>query len=240
MTTTHAVILTAGEGNRLKPLTNTIPKCLAEVNGETILGNALQALSANGVEHVGIVVGHLSSLMREKVGPHAYGMTIDFIENDVFKSTNSMYSLYLGLRSVRQATWVIEGDVFFEGKILRLPVSRTISWLVDSSRKDLDGAYLRSNRLGRAISLEIIRDLSLLEANHHKSIGILHLSPGGADDLRTWLHQGVEAGQTNVYYDLIMAEHLMDTFVELVDVSGAKWFEIDTLNDLDNARRLFA
>ena len=239
MTTSYAVILAAGVGNRLKPLTNTVPKCLVEVNGKTIMGNALQALSANGVEHVYVVVGHLSSLVRETIGPRSNDMTIEFIENDIFKSTNSMYSLYLGLKDMQQATWVIEGDVFFEAQILGLPVSKHISWLVDPTRKDLDGTYLRSNRQGRAISLEIIRDLSLLQANHHKSIGILRLSPEGVDDLRNWLHQGVENGQTNVHCDLIMAEHLMDTFVGLVDVSGSKWFEIDTLKDLEEARKLF-
>ena len=54
------------------------------------------------------------------------------------------------------------------------------------------------------------------------------------------MEQGVAAGQTDLYYDLVVGPHFGDTFVEVVDVGGFRWFEIDNHTDLENARRLFA
>ena len=239
MKTSHAIILVAGEGKRLLPFTNTNPKCFVEVKGVTILENALDLLSKNNIQTVRIVIGHLKNIVRDKIGLNYKGMNIEYITNDNFHSTNSMYSLYLGLDDVVEPTWVLEGDVFFEEKILKMPIKSNFSWFVDSSMRELDGAYIKSDKGGRAISLQIIKNGNKLEDDLSKSIGILHLCIDGVLKLKDWLSAGVQARQTNLYYDLIVDEHLMEIFVELIDVSGAKWFEIDTNDDLEKAKRLF-
>jgi ABC-type transport system involved in cytochrome bd biosynthesis fused ATPase/permease subunit len=90
-----------------------------------------------------------------------------------------MYSLSLGLQDIDAPTWVLEGDVFFDRQILLLSGSPHISWFVDSASRHLDGAYVESNASGRALSLQIIRDLRLLESGQAKSVGILKLTQEG-------------------------------------------------------------
>ncbi len=240
MRTRYAIILGAGEGSRLKPLTENIPKCMVEVCGRSILRNALSLFAEKGVETTRIVVGHLASVLREHFGSSFKAMKIEYIENVEYSSTNSMYSLYLGLQGIQESTWLLEGDVFFEPSILEKPVKHDISWFVDTFRKDLDGAYLKYDDQGRAVSLDIIRDLKLLKNQSGKSIGLLHLDSNGVEYFKRWLEQGVADGRKNLYYDLIVGPHFSEAYIEIIDVGGLKWFEIDNLSDLENAQVLFS
>ncbi len=236
----NAIILAAGEGKRLRPMTDTAPKCMVEVCGRSILENALMLFARRGVERTRIVVGHLAPVVRERIGSSFKNMKIEYIENADYATTNSMYSLHLGLQGLREATWVLEGDVFFEAAVLAKAVTQEVSWFVDAARKDLDGAYIRFDDSRRALSLDIIRDLKLLSGQCGKSIGMLHLGARGTELFKRWLEEGVKAGQTNLYYDLIVGPHFNEAHVEAVDVGGMKWFEIDNLADLENAQRMFS
>lgn len=65
---TTAVLLAAGTGSRLQPLTNDAPKCLSDVNGITILERLVRCLRGHGVERLIVVVGYLDQRVREFLG----------------------------------------------------------------------------------------------------------------------------------------------------------------------------
>ena len=138
-----------------------------------------------------------------------------------------------------EPTWVLEGDIFFEPRVLQKQGGGDVDWFVDSSVRDLDGAYLRVNADGRADELAIMRDLSKLEPEQSKSIGILRLTPQGAETLGQWLDEGIAAGRRNDYFDLILGDQLPNDHIRAVDVAGVRWFEIDTPQDLARAEKLF-
>lgn len=236
----NAVILVAGEGKRLRPFTENNPKCFASILGRTILENALQAFAKAGCKEITIVIGHMAEKVKATITDRYAGMAIRYVHNKDYASTNSMFSLSMGLEGLSDATWVLEGDVFFDPGILRLPARPDISWFVDSSCRHLDGAYVEEAGDQRACSLNIIRDLALLKKNQYKSIGLLKLSGEGRRLLCGWLQDGIRAGRQNQYYDLILGDHMGDAEVHVVDVAGHKWFEVDTNEDLENAKRLFA
>ena len=240
MLTDTAVVLVAGEGKRLRPFTLSNPKCFARVNGKRILDNALESFAAHGCRQVRIVTGHLADLVRDTITDRFAGMSIRYVNNPDYATTNSMCSLAMGLAGLDAATWVLEGDVFFEPAILKLPTPPDIAWFVDSATRQLDGAYVEANQQGRALSLRIIRDLKLLQLNQHKSIGMLCLTQTGVRQFQTWLQQGIVAGRQNDYYDLILGDHMQDAAIQVVDVAGHRWFEIDNQDDLQNATKVFA
>ncbi len=239
-TVKNAVILVAGEGKRLRPFTEKHPKCFAEIANKRILDNTLEALASQGCRTVWIVIGHFARQIQETVGSSFQGMEINYIVNPVYQTTNSMFSLSMGLEQVKEATWVIEGDVFFSAPVLSLASEADIAWYVDSSVRNLDGAFLEAGEDGRAKSLQIIRDLRLLQDNQYKSIGMLKLSDVGVELVRSWLQQGVEEQRVNDYYDLILGDRMSDTAIKLVDIAGNDWYEVDTMDDLERARQLFA
>ena len=75
----RAMVLAAGRGERLRPLTESIPKALVEVRGETLLERHLDNLSAGGVTEVVINLGWLGEQIRERVGSGAdYGLTVEY------------------------------------------------------------------------------------------------------------------------------------------------------------------
>ncbi|QPK63432.1 phosphocholine cytidylyltransferase family protein [Methylomonas sp. LL1] len=235
----QALILAAGEGKRLMPFTLEKPKCLARVNGCTILENSLNILANNGCTHTTIVIGHHADVIKELIAYNFSGMPISYVENHDFRSTNSMYSLTLGLDAIDEPAWILEGDVFFENSIINLPTRNHISWFVDSSIRELDGAYIEYDSKYVAKSLEIIRDVNFIRPGQSKSVGILKLSRNGVNKIKEWLKNGVASGHKNEYYDLTLGTHLNESLISVVDVAGLRWFEIDTLDDLEKANRIF-
>ena len=116
-----AIILVAGRGTRLKPLTDTIPKCLTEVNGKPILFNALEHLEKNKIEETILVVGYLRDKIEERIGNFFGNMKITYVKNDIYDKTNTSYSLWLALKDllIDDSLLVLEGDVFFEEELLK-------------------------------------------------------------------------------------------------------------------------
>jgi choline kinase len=94
------VILAAGIASRLRPLTDSMPKCLLSIGGETILGRTLNNLSASGIEDVVIVTGYLSTQIRRFVTKKFPELHVMFIQNDVYATTNNMYSLWLAKEEI--------------------------------------------------------------------------------------------------------------------------------------------
>ena len=82
-----AIILVAGMGTRLKPLTNEIPKCLTEVNGKPILINMIENLEKRGIEETILLIGYLGEKIKEKIDNIFGNMKITYVENKIYDKT---------------------------------------------------------------------------------------------------------------------------------------------------------
>lgn len=235
---TRAVILAAGGGTRLRPLTDHQPKCLVPVHGVPIIENALRALRLAGCSSVSIVTGYKDDVLRQRLGSQHQGMLLDYVSNLDWATTNSMFSLHLALER-GPARYVVEGDVFFDPKLLPVAEPRDICWLVDGSYRASDGAYVQRGSDGAVVDLRIVKDPAGLSPEWGKSVGILMMSERGSAGLRDWLRTAVSEEKSNLYYDLVIAEHLNERKVYALDVAPTKWWEIDTAEDLANAEKLF-
>lgn len=238
-----AVILAAGMGTRLNPLTNNRPKCLIEVNGESIIKTVLRHLSGNNIEETIIVVGYAKDQIIEEIGSRFASMKISYIENKLFAKTNNMYSLWLARDHLESGCILIEGDVIFEEEILhRLLDSEKDKayWVVDKFTKDMNGCMLKTNSDGIINNIRIVRHNLSLEKNSFKSVGILKITPDFGKHLSNWLNWSVLEDNVNVYYDTIISEHVNEYPVYALNINGLKWFEIDDIDDLRKANVLFS
>ena len=105
----NAIILAAGMGTRLRPLTNEIPKCLVKVAGIPMVERQIQFLHEAGITDITLVSGYKAEKLDYLI--ESYGVRIVF--NELFDTCNNIYSLYKVLDRFGD-TWVIEGDVFMK------------------------------------------------------------------------------------------------------------------------------
>ncbi|HEX9595966.1 MAG TPA: NTP transferase domain-containing protein, partial [Anaerolineales bacterium] len=108
-----AIILAAGVGSRLAPLTERIPKCLVPVAGKPILLHQIEAFQQCGVKNILVVAGYLAEEVKNALNGSA-----TVLVNSEFRSTNNMYSLGLAAPLVDGPSLLVNGDVMFDSSIL--------------------------------------------------------------------------------------------------------------------------
>ncbi len=115
-----AIILAAGIGSRIKPLTDNCPKCLLMVGGRTILGRMLSNIEDCGITDVIFVLGYLQDQIRDYVENYFPHLNAQFIVNERYAETNTGYSLMLTKELIDDAGFIkFDADVVFDKTILQ-------------------------------------------------------------------------------------------------------------------------
>lgn len=221
----HAVILAAGDGGRLQPLTNTTPKPLLKLAGRPIVNHVLDALFAAGVDHVTFVLGYRGEQIRSAVDNlHPCGMTIRFVENPAFEEGNAR-SLWAARQAVNGPFLLAMADHLVEPSLVSkvtaqgngrclLAVEHTLG---DDSRRD--EATLAHVQDGRIVDLgKGITTWNALDT------GVFWCTPGVFDAITPELRAG-EAGA-------VFAGLARTGLLDAVDVTGHRWLDVDTADDL--------
>ena len=234
-----AVILVAGIGSRLRPITDTRPKALAPVGDETILGRAARLLLDFGISRLILATGYREDAVRAAVA--GLPCEVVFCPNPRFDSTQNSVSLALCREAVAgRSFFKLDGDVVFDPEVLtRIAApSAELSAGVDSGRK-LDAEAMKVV-VERGSIRRFGKDVPLT-ASHGESIGIERISASASEKLFDALDARIAAGVTNLYYEDVYSEMISrgEIVAEPADVSGLRWTEVDTFEDLEAARRMF-
>jgi choline kinase len=129
-----AIILAAGIASRLRPLTDTMPKCLLQIGQRCLLQRAFDGLIANGISEFVVVTGYRHEQIEDFLGAHYPDQNIHFIYNEVFASTNNIYSLWLTRSETEgQDILLLDSDILFDPRI----VSRVLA----SEKPDVFGHH---------------------------------------------------------------------------------------------------
>jgi NDP-sugar pyrophosphorylase family protein len=240
-----AVILAAGRGTRLRPFTDSAPKCLAPLNGTPILQRQLEALDRAGVRDCVLVVGYRATEVRARIGRWWGGVRVSYVENPRYHETNNLYSLWLASRELDDDILLLEGDlVFDEGLLLdlnRSPYPDTA--VVDAYRPSMEGTVvLATGGVATAMVLKSAQRKGFDYRAAFKTVNIYLLSRTTvARHLVPKLDRFVTDGHTGQFYEAALAELIAQGRLRLgVHLPGARrWAEIDTVDDLLQARRLF-
>lgn len=105
----NAIILAAGRGSRMKELTKDMPKCMMQVGSKSVIQNTIDTLKYKNIKNIVIVTGYKSEIL-EKHLKSLYDDLI-FIKNDSWEITNSMSSMRLALKYLKDAI-VIDSDIY--------------------------------------------------------------------------------------------------------------------------------
>lgn len=230
------VILAAGRGSRLTPLTDDRPKCLLEIDRTTPLDLCLDALAlSTHVAEVRIVVGHARERIRERLAARRDRHPVREIDNPLFDVANNLVST-LSVRDLAGRPFlIVNSDVVCHPRILLGALADEGDFLVvDPTRPLRDEAMKARFSAGR---LEAIGKHLDPDGAAGEYIGIARFSAAGS---RAYFHAadelGASGGEQEWYEAAIGRAAAAHAFAER-STDGLPWIEIDDPEDLERARR---
>lgn len=244
----QAIILAAGRGIRLGQITDKVPKVLVEINGMSLIINQLDALSKyKEIDEIIIIVGYKKELIKRKIGNQYKGIKILYVENDKWETTNNIYSLWLALDFIKSSFILMEGDIFFEHKLLDILFENKGKNIVllSSYKSWMSGTVAeigkKSETIKRLISSSE-QDGDFDYNNKYKTINVYSFEYEFFEKyLKPSLDLYVKTN-TKDYWELMLGVliylRIPNIYPYIVD--NIKWYEVDDENDLDAASYLFA
>jgi choline kinase len=223
-----AVYLAAGEGLRLRPLTDDRPKAMLEIGGVPLARRALESLRRAGVRDVVAVTGHRADAVagvRELLSGEHF--------NPRFAQHGNVYSLWCARDVVRSGCYIVNSDVLFEDEVARRLVSAGGSAVLCASDHGVDAESMKAVAVdGRLCDLS--KDAPV--GPHPEYVGLTRVDPAHGELLAEILDGFVERGDLGGYYEGALVELAARVPVETVAVDGLAWVEIDDHDDLARAR----
>jgi NDP-sugar pyrophosphorylase family protein len=231
-------------GLRLGAHTSVRPKCLLPVNGTPILVNALRHLEAAGIRQTALVVGYRDSDIRAVVGDRLGAMAIGCHVNAEYHTTGTSRSLAIGLAAGEGDVLVLEGDVFFEPRVLSalLAQPHADATVVEPWRPDLDGSVVTvgpSGVVGAWIHKKDRPPAFILEGTF-KTVNLHRFSAGFVSErLRGALAAQVAMDGGREPIETVFAHLVREgARIQAIEAPG-RWAEIDNEADLAAAQALF-
>ncbi len=237
-----AIILAAGVGSRIRPLTDNCPKSLLKIGEHTILHMMVSHLQACGINDVVLVLGYLQQQIKDYVATNFPDLNVQFVTNERYEVTNTGYSLMLTEPFVQNSDFIkFDADVVFDQKILsQLINSEYANCLCIDKDINLDAEEIKvivdeQNKVLKA-SKEVDPEKAIGE-----SIGIEKISKATAKLLFAELKIMMASQENHQAYYEAAYERLIEKNVTFntLDITGLKWTEIDTKEDFALAKSIF-
>ncbi len=232
-----ALILAAGMASRLRPLTTNTPKCLLKIGERCLLQRSLDALIAAGIEEFVIVTGFLHEKIEEFVADHYPELNVTFILNEVFGSTNNIYSLWLARKEVEgRDTLLLDSDLLYDPEIIKRVLAETSPNILTLIKHPLGEEEIKVIVDDKGSIIELNKTCNPAEAIG-ESLGIERMGY----DYTTALYRELDG--------MMNKEHLENVFYEVaferlakqghrfrvLDVTGLFSCELDTVEDFRDA-----
>jgi len=235
--TTTALLLAAGTGSRLRPLTTNSPKCLTMVGGYSILERLIHILRLQGIKRLIVVIGHQGDRIRDFLQDKAIDIQVDYITNPLYKTTNNIYSLWLARQKISEPFLLVESDLIFEFAMLndmlqpdKIAISNRLPWM--------NGTTVELNAAKKVTTF----NLKPRPHNNHqyKTVNIYSFSLPTWHKIEEQLSHHIHAKNLNDYYEVVFADMIANGSLSLnaVFFNEERWYEIDSMIDLSAAEKL--
>jgi choline kinase len=231
-----AIILSAGQGRRLLPLTERLPKCILPVCGRPLIGWQIDTLARCGIGEVTVIVGFgaapVETLLAELYGPHR----IRTLYNPFFASTDNLVSCWVARVEMQQDFLLLNGDTLFDATVLEqllaapahpvtLAVSRKDRYDDDDMKVIRDGDRLV--QVGKKLPLDRV---------DAESIGMMTFKGDGPRLFRDAIERAIRTPEAQKQWYLSLIDGLAQrgvVFTRTIPAQG--WTEVDSAADLERA-----
>lgn len=246
------VILAAGMGTRLLPLTKDIPKALLKINNVTLLERMIKNCIQADINKFIVIVGYngekvekLSKSLEDK-----YNIKIKTIRNEKYDITNTSVSTYLASTYIEKEDLddfiLVNGDNVVDPLIIKRIVETDNTSMIIDNYKQLNEESFKliidneSFNDDKTISNGVINSIGK-ELNIPKSsgefIGLSKLIKSDINDFNKFLKESINEDPQN-YYDFSFKDLSEVKTIDFVLTNGLKWSEIDDHNDWEYAQKL--
>ena len=231
-----AIILSAGQGRRLLPLTEHIPKCILPVRGRPLIGWQVDTLARCGIEDITAVVGFGAEAVETRLA-ELYGPgRIRTLYNPFFASTDNLVSCWVSRVEMQEEFLLLNGDTLFDAVVLErllaapehpvtLAVSRKNLYDDDDMKVIRDGDRLV--RVGKKLPLDQV---------DAESIGMMTFRGDGPRLFREAIERALRTPEALKQWYLSVIDALAQrgmVFTQTVSAQG--WTEVDSPADLERA-----
>lgn len=222
----RAILLAAGMGTRLRPLTIDTPKPLIKINNESIIERQIKALNEVGIDEIIIVTGYLKEkfeFLRDKYG-------VKLIHNDKYNRYNNIYTMYL-VREYLKDTYVIEGDIYINRNFLKNNMESSAyfsaikfgyknEWMLNVDKED------------RVYDIQIGS-----EDGRYIMCGISYWNEEDGNYIVKKLEDSIVKNNfKDLFWDDIVKDNIKKINVKLEKIRSDDVYEIDCLDDLEIVR----
>lgn len=241
--TDRAIILSAGQGSRLLPLTERMPKCLIDLNGGSMLEWQLRALASAGVREAVIVTGFAEAQVEEaltRITPPQ--MTVRTLFNPFYKLADNLASCWMVRKELLGGALILNGDTLFEPEIacrlLAAPAAPITVTIDRKPRYDADDMKVVTEdgclkAIGKTLTADVVNG---------ESIGFLRFDAKGAEAFVAELERTMRTPEGPGLWYLSAIHRLANAGadVRVASIEGLQWGELDFPADLVRARALCA
>lgn len=241
-----AIILAAGMGSRLKELTSNIPKCMIEVNGESLIKRLLKILIKYKVNDVVLVVGYKSEVLIDYISKLELDIKVTYIYNKEYNTTNNIYSLFLAKPEIlKEDILLLESDLIFDEQVIEKLVSSPENNLavVSSYKHWMDGTCVEIDEKKNITNFIFSNDFNFNFTDKlYKTVNIYKFSLDFMKSYIILLETYLKIKDKKDYYETIFRYLIQIRPKELkaLVLENEKWYEIDNKEDLEIAEGLFS
>jgi len=234
----NVIILAAGLGSRLRPITNTVPKCMVPVNEVPLIERLVNQLNTSGKDiKINIVLGYKSGAVIH----HFRNSNINFILNDVYETTNNMYSLYLATQSIANLSdmVVINADCIYDDEIVKKCLNSKQSCIL------ADPAFFNEEAMKIEVEENTVKGISkayLKSENTFISIDMYRFIGNESHKMITYVEEVVKSGDLNSWTEVAIDAIVKNDYINMkpLFIDSYRWYEIDNHADLAIACKLFS
>jgi len=235
-----AIILSAGQGSRLLPLTESVPKCCLNLDGKPLLRHQVESLAANGMDEIVVVTGFNHQVVEDVVSKiKIQGVAVRTLYNPFYAVSDNLGTTWIARKEMRSPFLLVNGDTLFEETTLAqllsservfpitLAVDRKGQYDDDDMKISADGEKLK--RVGKQLDSDIVNG---------ESIGMMIFNRSGAEAFVQKIESLMSSPDGLARWYLSAIDELaVAGIVGISSIQGHEWCEVDDLIDFAHADR---
>jgi choline kinase len=233
------IILSAGQGTRLLPLTAKTPKCLLEIQGQTLLEWQIGELHKCGVDQITVVTGYGSDKVEALLQQRYKGQSVKTHYNPDYATTDNLVSCWKAREEMHEDFILLNGDTLFEAAIVRSLLASPVSPItVTINHEDTYDADDMKVSLAETRLVNISKDISA-DRVHGEAIGMILFRGDGPMIFREGLEEAINDTKTvRRWYLSVIDAIAQEKTVLTRSIKGLLWCEVDYVVDLEKADRV--